>query len=271
MVSRGAVLSVVLVVLACLAFMASSLLLLPGSVIRVSKNLEKRLQSLYDDEAELLKFLHGLSAEGVLEQPVGPWLKLRRGDVYVMAGAKNDSISGREKRKIAERFRQNLNRTILMGKGFQTRSGNRRLFGLAQDVSLSVEGGDLLVDTEGECRSCNFKSTGQLSIAGSAVYDTLRLYSLGGIRFGGRIRVNWLEAFSADQVEFRGDVVFSGAVVANNGVLLRQHSLGTFPVSLLSLNGTVEYEPRNLSSTLLLPADEDVPGNRLIPFDWKSR
>lgn len=273
MKTRGAVLPLVITVLFCITLMLTALMKLPGGVLRVERTLEKKLQAIYDAESQILLQLYGLPSHDVSVRQAGPWLELSSpagtwGRVCVVAGRQYDSLSRASKRGLVERFRVTLNQEILLGKNIQTKSGNRRLFGPAQSMSLVVENGDLLVDVFGPAKVCNFKSYGTMTLRGAAEFDTLRVYSSGQMFFAGDLKINWLEAYSADRIEISGNVHFSGAAVANGSVLLRQHALAIYPSALLSLNAPVEYEPKNIADSLLLPAYEDDAGVSLVPFGW---
>lgn len=272
----GAVLPVVVSVLLCASLMAMALIRMPGGVLRASKKLESKMQNIYDAESEILKFIHGLPETRVSASSVGPWLELsidagERNRLVVLAGRQNDSISRGQKREMVERFRLNLNREILMSRNIKIKSGNRRLMGAAKDSNLVVENGDLWVDLFGAARVCHFKSYASITVRGSAVFDTLRLYAVGPLILSGNIKVKWLEAYSADRIEVMGEVAFSGVLAANNQVLLRQHALARFPSSLLSLNASVNYEQKNVEGTLLLPVSEDEGHSELIPFSWNLK
>lgn len=281
---KGAVLPVVVVILLCVGFMVSALLSMPGGVLRKAKSLEKDLQTLYDSESRMLMHLEGFVDTSVDCAPAGPWVELstpvdslRR--LKVLAGRRLDSSENSSqiprllKKNIVENFRTNLNREILLKKNLIIKSGNRRLMGPAENISLFVQDGDLLVDYFGSAQSCNFKSTGSISVRGSAMFDTLRLYAAGMIALSGHVRAGWLETYSSDQQEVSGNVRFSGALLADGLVVLRQRALGEYPSALMSLNDSVEYAPRNISAPLLLPArDLASDGNSFLsglePFRW---
>lgn len=266
-------LPLVSVIFLCLALEFQSLLALSGTLMRKTRNYEKRLQAIYEAESRLLYYLGGVGVDSVKTRQAGPWLEIssqagKWGVVKVLAGSRSGFLSSRERRNRVEAFRSLLHQEILMGKQLKIKSGNRRLLGPAQDVSLEVENGDLLIDFWGNSSVCNFKTSGVLTLRGSATYDTLRLYSVGPMLIEGQVKIKWLEAFSVEQVEISGNVEFSGAVAANNGVNLNHHAKAAFPSSLLSVNGMVNYSDKNVSDSLLNPVFEDVPQTLLIPWGW---
>lgn len=280
---RGAVLPVVVTVLLCISFMLLGLLKLPGSVLKVSQRFMQKQQAIYDAESEVLRFVNGLPAPEVSVTAVGPWLELSLpavdfGQLQVMAGRQNDSIGRPQKRAIGEAFGTNLARGILLGKNMRLKSGNRRLLGNAADyvspdgdksLSLVVNDGDLLLDLFGQAGSCNLKSSGAITVKGSATFDTLRLYASGPIVIAGSVKVGWLEAYGGEGLEVSGSARFSGFGVARDQVVLQEKALARFPSSLISLNASVLYDEKNLEAPLLLPAGYMEGRGGLVPFSWR--
>lgn len=279
--SQGAVLTIVVAVLLCVSLMVSSLLVLPGRVLRLSKELEREQQVLYDGESRILERLYGIGDSGVASRTLGPWLELSTSlkggrNLCVIAGRLQDSlaesslVSRRQKKTVIENFRHNLNGVISLQRNLKIKSGNRRLMGAAESQSLVVQDGDLLVDYFGKAKSCNFKSSGSITVRGSASFDTLRLYASGPVYLSGQVRVDWLEAFSEDALEVFGNFRFAGAAMSINQVALRQRAFAAFPSTLLSLNASVDFEKRHVSTPLLLPANENDRSG-LVPVSWYLR
>lgn len=247
-------LSLVLGIILAVTCMMTALMQTTGGVRQVVLNSEKSLQNIYDEESAILANLSGFPEDyfekgnwawkmpRVSREMRGLWLDVHGNHVHALSGVfvKDTSlVPAGQRRSVADGFRTILKNEILSAKGLQRKSGNRRIIGEARDLSLFVEDGDLYLDLSGHAALGNFYSSGSLTLKGSAVFDTLRLYAVGPLKVAGNVSTRYLEAYSGDLVELSRDFEFSGLVVA----------------------------PSTFVTTMsLLPA---FVGGRLVPFLWE--
>lgn len=276
----GAALPMVLGIVLAVSLVLTSLTHLPGGVRRIAVRLEREQQEIYDGESALLARMEHLP-EGyfdrepwnlrlprVAECHRGPWRELTAGRVHVLAGAEPYEMSRRELLQMGEDFSKSLDESILNAPFLTIKSGNRRMMGPARSMSLYVQDGDLLVDLDGSASVGNFKSSGSLTVRGTAGYDTLRLYSSGPMSLSGHVTARWLEAYSADRIEVRQDFAFSGVIISRAGVDFRDKSRGFFPAVAFSLGQPLDSgEVRRAGRLPQAPYPAFTSGN-LQPFEW---
>lgn len=251
--NKGAVLALVLGIVFAVTCMLTALMRVPGGLRRIVLLNENRLQHVYDDESAILANLSGIPKDYfeqeswkwnlplVTQEMRGLWMSIAAEHVSALAGIFVEDTSlvpMGQRRMIADGVRTILKNEILRAENLQTKSGNRRLFGEARDLSLQVLDGDLYLDLSGHAACGNFYASGSLTLKGSAVFDTLRLYSLGPLKVAGQVSARYLEAYSGDAVELPRDFKFSGLVVGPS----------TF-----------------VTTSNLLPAFID---GKLVPFQW---
>ncbi len=294
--TKGAVLPLVLGIVLAVTLMLTTLLHLPGGVRRTVIRLERKQQAVYDAESAILANLYGLPESQVLRQMRGPWMDVsaeaveiledgRRGAsygrVHALAGVqvKNmESVTLEQWRVVTEGFRSQLLGAIMQRTDLQEKSGNRRLLGKAENISLKVTEGDLLLDLEGTASCGNFYASGSLTLKGSASYDTLRLYAAGPLRVTGDVRIHHLEAFSGDNADISQRVTFAGIVAAQYGVSMQPSAARLFKGCGSSwsqtsdnprLQSTSSLSQTSSSKILLSPCliPPFIEGS-LTPFEW---
>lgn len=283
---RGAALTVVLMVLLAAMLLTSALLYLPGSVRRLAHHETRSLQKVYEAESAIIAFSQmypthyfeqkpwGFTLPDVQWETFGPWLRLKAaagdaGEVSALAGAEFDSLSAGERRRLGEKLRLDLDQRMMKSENLEVMSGNRRFMGKADRKSIWVQEGDLLLDLDGEVKRFCAKVSGNVTVKGTAVYDTLRLYAAGTVAIRGQVKVRWLEAYGGDHVEVGQQAEFSGVLVGGHGVAIRDRGRGRFPAAAVAVDGPLEAEQKNLpDAERLMPVDE--PG-KLKLFDWRLR
>ena len=230
-------LTLVLGILLTVTFLLTTLLQMPGGLLRVTLRYAQMQQRIYDGESALIAYLEGFPEDffklpKVERSRRGPWvdLSVSAGEkcIHVLAGIACDSACGmlrssKLRHEIYEGFRQQLNREITMVRPpltLQIKSGNRRLLGLASAGSsansqaLWVQEGDLFLDLDDDGKhaprafSGRFIADGSIDVRGSVLIDTLRLYARGplylrGPLLRGALKIQWLEAFSETVTPFK--------------------------------------------------------------------
>lgn len=282
---RGAILPFVMGIVLAVTLLLTSLLQMPGGMRLSALRYLKKQQEVYDAESALLAYLNGfpegyfkcapwnVSLPKVNLKRLGPWAELSSENVHVLAGVVYDSATFRSyevRRKIYEGFRQVLNDEIKMAlppMALQIKSGNRRVGGRLSMASLWVQDGDLTLNLDGKVLSCRFLVDGSAEVRGSAVFDTLRIYSRGPLYLRGNLKVRWLEAFSENGVEISQGIDFSGVIVARHEVAFRN---GFNKVSARKPFFVMALENSEMSSIGSSLAPNFIPG-KLKPFEWKLK
>lgn len=236
-------LSLVLGIVLAVTCMLTALKQAPGGVRRVVLQKEKLLQSIYDEESAILANLKGIPGDyfenetwewklpKVSRNMRGLWMDVSSDHVHAISGifVKDTSlVPFGQRRIVADGFKTILKREILTAENLQTKSGNRRLFGEARDLSLQVLDGDLYLDLSGHAACGNFFASGSLTLKGAASFDTLRLYSLGPLKVAGAVSARYVEAYSGDAVELSRDFKFSGLVVGPSTFVMSSNLLPAF-------------------------------------------
>lgn len=297
----GAVLPLVLGILLTVTFLLTTLLQMPGGLLRVTLRYAQMQQRIYDGESALIAYLEGFPEDffklpKVERSRRGPWvdLSVSAGEkcIHVLAGIACDSACGmlrssKLRHEIYEGFRQQLNREITMARPpltLQIKSGNRRLLGLASAGSsansqaLWVQEGDLFLDLDDDGKhaprafSGRFIADGSIDVRGSVLIDTLRLYARGplylrGPLLRGALKIQWLEAFSEDRVEIAQGVEFSGVAVARHEVAF-PNGAGKVKMRYPSFAMALESSEIPMMDSTLVP--DFIPGN-LKPFQWSMK
>ncbi len=238
---RGAVLYVVLGILLTITAMLTALFHLPGGVVRVSQMKTGELQKIYDGESALIAFLNGFPEDyfankpwnkklpSVIRSRQGPWTDFQtsvetNGGVkwlHLLSGLRYDSLSREEKMRRITLVAKTLESSFESLDDVQEKSGNRRLLGAAKNENLVVKDGDLTVDWTGNASVCNFKTSGNLELRGTAIFDTLRLYALGNILITGNVKINWLEAYSGGTFETTRNASYWGVAASRQNFSLQ--------------------------------------------------
>ena len=297
----GAVLPLVLGILLTVTFLLTTLLQMPGGLLRVTLRYAQMQQRIYDGESALIAYLEGFPEDffklpKVERSRRGPWvdLSVSAGEkcIHVLAGIACDSACGmlrssKLRHEIYEGFRQQLNREITMVRPpltLQIKSGNRRLLGLtsagssANSQALWVQEGDLFLDLDDDGKhapwafSGRFIADGSIDVRGSVLIDTLRLYARGPLYFRGpllrgTLKIQWLEAFSEDRIEIAQGVEFSGVAVARHEVAF-PNGAGKVKMRYPSFAMALESSEIPMMDSTLVP--DFIPGN-LKPFQWSMK
>lgn len=281
------VIGLVLTILLVATILATSILHVPGRILRQMKHYEQDLADMYLGESAIVAWLEqfppnyfsgspwNLELPSVEEEKMFPWSKVsavygkpdessRR--IATSVGASFRTLGRDELRHVSEQLVANLNREILGRNNLKNKSGSRRLSGVGENISLNVTAGDLTLEFDGNVESVNIKCDGDVKLRGTAKYDTLRLYVMGNVDFAGSVSVRHLEVFSGGKMELSRSISFSGVIYSSGGISFRGKSRVKASSDCADTTGGGVHLVSVSPEGCLLPA---VVGGHMVAFDWR--
>ena len=243
----GYVLTLVMGILLVLSLLITALLQMPGGLRRYAMKTATQMQVVYNAESAILARLYHLPPKArdglpvVTERVVGPYLELCSLPVCAYAISLYTNLRFADYYNGVQAYRESLRSQILESSGLKKKSGNRRFFAPPEHSYMQVQDGDLRLDFDASVPSANFWVSGDVIVAGGAVFDTLRIYALGNVTLRGRVRARYLEVAAGERVEVLGDVRFRGMVTAQHEIFVGEHAYADYPSVAIAIG---RNEPR---------------------------
>lgn len=282
MMKSGYILPLVLGIILVLSLMFAALLQVPGSLRRYTMRMSKEVQQIYDAESALMAYLRHIP-QGYLKklplvdlQNLGPYNRacatFRDGEgspffaesaahaVCVYTVAQSRALHYSEFHTGIFSYRESLRSRILFSGSLKTYSGNKRFFAPPQQEYIEVRDGDMRLDLDASksVRSANFVVDGNVVVSGRAIFDTLRVFTLGSVQIRGGVRVRHLEVVAGESVDVQDSVRFRGLITAEREVTMAGRSVADFPSMAIAIGRNEPqanlYEHARFSGLLAAPA-----------------
>ncbi|MCR5377468.1 MAG: hypothetical protein K6E57_00655 [Fibrobacter sp.] len=256
----GYILAMLMGILLVLALMLSAFLHTVGGLRRYVSRVGAEVQAVYNAESAILLRLWRLPGEAFKDlppvsiSPMGPYeefctpVVLRQPGVRVSQKYYCASVVSRYQKLHYSAFhngiqaeRETLKKRILGSSRLKRFSGSKRFFSPPSEDYIQIIDGDLRLDFDDHLASANFYVTGDATVMGAAVFDTLRLYALGNVFMRGQVQARFLEVVAGERIEVSNHVRFRGLLTAQREVVLEDHATGDFPSATIALG---QNEPR---------------------------
>ena len=245
--SRGFVLPLVVILLLSLMLLFTTLLKSTGKLNPVLSRYKSDFEEFYKAESAVLLHLQGFPSDyypelpRVQSEPYGPWEKIcavgesgkSDKDFCLVAGTEPHDVSFWDWANGVSNYRSDLESRIQEISTDKALYGNHRYFQAEPFMSGVIHQGDLEMDFSDTVRSANFWIEGTVLIRGQAHFDTLRLYSLGDVKFQGEVSVDYLELFTRGSFYAEGEASFRGMVLATS-FRMRDHARSLFPTAIVA-------------------------------------
>lgn len=273
----GYILPLVLVIFLCLGILAINLFHLPGRMRRATLRLNREMQCIYDAESGVVAHLAGFPkgyfhniaaadelALGPYRQicvPLGEGCRLGGNSLCALGVEPFREISVGDWMRATERYRRELLNLLESRAVLKSASGNRRFFKLPAVHFLHLRDGDLLLDAGGQVQSAGYLVDGNVTVKGSAIFDTLRIYSRGNVSIGGEVAVGHLEV-SGTEITLDGGARVRGLLLASRRVECSGRALARYPSFAVALGqGTPEIQVKDRA---ILEGSAVAPGGSVL-------
>lgn len=249
----GFVLPLIFVIFLCLGICVASMFYLPMNTNRVMLKKAREMQCLYNAESSIVASLAGFPDGYFQELPVvkrlqnGPYgnicapveasCQIGTKKICVSVVERFRNIPANEWMRATERYRKEFHSHIVLNVRDSV-SGNKRFFRLPAFHSLRILNGDLLLDAPDSVRSAAYLVDGNVTVKGTAFFDTLRIYSRGIVSIGENVAVNHLEVVGTE-IELVGNARVRGLLLASRRIECSGRAEARFPSFAVALGSGI--------------------------------